>query len=46
MDRTVVVSIDGDVLEFEIEQPDDMNDDDFYQVVCDYILSNINIEIL
>ena len=29
-------NIDGDVLTFEIEQPADMNEDEFYENVCDY----------
>lgn len=46
MDRTVVISIDGDVLEFELEQPDDVSEDDFFSMVCDYVMDNIKIEIL
>lgn len=46
MDRTVVVSVDGDVLEFELEQPDETNDDEFYYIVCDYVMNNISIEVL
>ena len=44
--RWVEVDIDGDVLTFEIEQPADMNEDEFYENVCDYVLSHINITVL
>ena len=44
MDRTVVISIDGDVLEFELEQPDDVSEDDFFLIVCDYVMDNIKID--
>ena len=46
MDRTVRIDIDGDILEFEIDQPEEMNEDDFYSLVCDYVMSNIQIEVL
>lgn len=46
MDRTVRINIDGDVLEFELEQPDEINEDDFWLMVCDYVMDNIQIEIL
>ena len=44
--RWVEVDIDGDVVTFEVEQPADMNEDEFYESVCDYVLSHINITIL
>lgn len=46
MERTIRIDIDGEVLEFELEQPDGMNEDDFWLMVCDYVMSNIGIEIL
>lgn len=46
MDRTIRIDIDGEVLEFELEQPDEMNEDDFWFMVCDYVMSNVNIEVL
>ena len=44
--RIVEVDIDGDVVTFEVEQPADMNEDEFYEMVCDYVLSHINITVL
>ena len=46
MDRTVRINIDGEVIEFELEQPDGMNEDDFWLMACDYVMNNIQIEIL
>ena len=43
--RTVVVYIDGDALTLEIEQPDGMDEDEFYEKVCEYVYSHIEIEI-
>lgn len=44
-DRTIVISIDDDVLTFELEQPDEWDEDTFYAYVCNYVLSNLQIEI-
>lgn len=44
--RIVEIDIDGDVVTFEVEQPANMNEDEFYEMVCDYVLSHINVTVL
>ena len=46
MDRIIRIDIGGEVLEFELEQPDEMDEDGFWLMVCDYVMSNISIEVL
>ena len=44
--RTVEIWLDDQFIETEFEQPDEWNEDRFFQEVVDYILSNISIKIL
>lgn len=44
--KWVEVDIDGDTVCFEMGMPVDMNEDEFYERVCDYVLSHINITVL
>lgn len=45
-ERIVEVSLDEFMFSFEVDQPDEMNEDDFYHMVIDYVLSNINVEVI
>ena len=44
--RTVQVWLDDNYLEVELEQPKDCNEERFYEMVTDYVFSNISIDIL
>lgn len=44
-ERTIIVGIDDEALAFELEQPDEWDEDTFYAYVYKYVLSNLQIEI-
>lgn len=44
--RTVQVWLDDSFLEIELNQPRDWDEDRFYAMAVDYVLSNISIDIL
>lgn len=45
-ERIVEVSLDEFMFSFEVDQPDEMNEDDFYRMVVDYVFSHINVEVI
>ena len=44
--RTVQVWLDDSFIEIEFNQPRDWDEDTLFEVVTDYVLSNISIDIL
>ena len=44
--RIVQIWLDDSYMEVEVNQPDDWDEDTFYDRVCDYVLSNISIDVL
>lgn len=45
-ERIVEVSLDEFMFSFEVEQPDEMTEDEFYEYVIDYVLCNIKVEVI
>ena len=43
--KWVTISIDGEVMEFEILVPYDMNEDEAFEYAVEYVLSTIQIEV-
>lgn len=46
MTKTVIVSVGADFMEFDIDVESDENEDDIYGHIVDYVLTNINIEVI
>lgn len=46
MTKTVIVSIGADFMEFDIEVESNENEDDIYSHIVDYVLTNIDIEVI
>lgn len=44
MERTFVVSLETEYIEFDYEDPEAENEDELYQSAVDYVLSNLQIE--
>lgn len=44
--RTVQIWLDDSFMEIELNQPRDWDEDKFYKVAVDYVLSNISIDVL
>lgn len=44
--RVVQIWVGDSYMEVEVNQPDDWDEDTLYHEVCDYVLSNISIDIL
>lgn len=44
--KTIRVWIGNDFIEFEEEKTADMNEEDFFYKVTDYVMSNISVEII
>ena len=44
--RTVRIWLDDQYMETEFDQPEEWDEDKFYQEVVDYVFSNISIEVL
>ena len=44
--RIVQIWLQDSCMEIEVYQPEDWDEDKFYQEVVDYVLSNIDIEVL
>ncbi len=44
--RTVQVWLDDSFIEIEFNQPRDWDEDTLFEVVTDYVLSNISIDVL
>lgn len=44
--RVVQIWLDDSFMEVEFNQPEDWDEDRFYREVCDYVLSNISIDVL
>lgn len=44
--RTVQIWLEDSFMEIELFQPDEWNEDKFYQAAVDYVLSNISIDVL
>ncbi len=45
-ERIVQIWLDGSFMEIELNQPNDWDEDTFYQAAVDYVLSNISIDVL
>ena len=45
-ERIVEVSLDEFMFSFEVEQPDEKTEDEFYEYVIDYVLCNIKVEVI
>lgn len=46
MERTVRVWIGNDYVEFELDNDLDLNEDELYETVVNYVYDNISVEIL
>lgn len=46
MTRTVVVSIGNEAMEFDMDVESNESEDDVYAHIIDYVLSNIQIEVI
>lgn len=46
MVRIVQLWLDDSFMEFEVNQPRDWDEDTLFEVVTDYVLSNMSIDIL
>ena len=46
MEKTVQVCLFGDLIEFDYEFDDDMNEDEVVQSAVDYVMSNIEIYVV
>lgn len=46
MIKTVIVSVGSEFMEFEMEVNSNENEDEIYAHIVDYVLCNINIEVL
>ena len=47
MERTIKILLEDDVIEeFDFDFDDDMNEDAIYQLVCEYVFGNIQIEVI
>ena len=46
MTKTVIISIDNDFMEFNIDIENNKNEDEIYAYIVNYVLCNINIEVI
>lgn len=47
MEKRIVIKLDGDIVDdFDFDFDEDMNEDDIYQAVCEYVYGNLEIEVL
>ena len=45
-DRTIEINLGYTSMQFELPQPPDMTEDEFYEYAVDYVYSNISIDVL
>ena len=45
-ERIIQIWLDDSFMEIELNQPNDWDEDTFYQAAVDYVLSNISIAVL
>lgn len=46
MEKTVQVCLDGELIEFDYEFDDDMNEDEVVQSAVEYVMNNIEIYVV
>lgn len=46
MERTIIVSIDDEIMEFPYEFDEDMSEVEVYEAAADYVMSHINMEVI
>lgn len=46
IERTIIITIGDDYFEFPFEFDEEMSETEMYEVAADYVMSNINIELI